>query len=128
MLHPFAGHRGSNNPPLSSGAASAHLPSDLNNAAAAAAAAVRLNLMSDGRDHQQAMSSNMAGELHQTLTMHSQSQKNMLGVGNHPDSALEQNNGGNNNGERNMIAYGTYNPANSNLAVVVAPPHDEVTP
>ena len=56
--------------------------------------------MNEGRDQP---SSNMAGEMHQTLTIHSQSQKNALGIGNHPDSALDQNN----NVDRN-IAYGTY--------------------
>jgi len=35
------------------------------------------------------------GLMHQTISLHSQSQKNALGIGNHPDSALEQNNNNN---------------------------------
>jgi hypothetical protein len=47
-----------------------------------------LNLLNNGVDPQ-AISPNAMGEFHQTLTLHSQSQKNALGVGNHPDSAME---------------------------------------
>jgi hypothetical protein len=90
MMDPFGIHRMSN-PPLSSGGISAHIPSDPVNA---------VRMMTN--DHQLPISPNMAGDLHHTLSMHSQSQKNALGIGNHPDSALDQANS-------NQIAFDSYN-------------------
>ena len=60
MLDPFGIHR---NPPMSSGGISAHIPSDPNNAA---------RILNDGNE-QMAISPNMAVELQQTMTLHSQS-------------------------------------------------------
>jgi len=59
-LDPFGIHRMSN-PPLSSGGISAHIPSDPVNG---------VRMMNDGNE-QAAISPNMAGELHHTLSMHS---------------------------------------------------------
>jgi len=62
MMDPFGIHRMSN-PPLTSGGISAHIPSDPVNA---------VRIMNDGNE-QLPISPNMAGELHHTLSMHSQS-------------------------------------------------------
>ena len=80
MLDPFGLHRGSANPPLSSGAISAsQLPHHDNHPSAGInpQAAVRLNLMSEKQQQMpEGGGSSHGGEvglLHQTMTLHSQS-------------------------------------------------------